>query len=190
MNRLKYNNKITSEDLITRYQYGNTYEVPNLERIVVSLSLKSSGFNRKNLPKLLMASTIITGQKTKPVITKQGDAAFGIRKNDPVATKVTLRGDKMYVIEDDQPRGFMTIVFKDNRYVIDLIAISSEYRGKGLAKKLIEKGLNKYTKTSIVEVKMHVGTQEKNTRAINLYSGLGFELEGTDMIYHLHRKIE
>ena len=96
MNRLKYNHKITSEDLITRYQYGNTYEVPNLERIVVSLSLKSSGFNRKNLPKLLMASTIITGQKTKPVITKQGDAAFGIRKNDPVATKVTLRGDDAF----------------------------------------------------------------------------------------------
>ena len=96
MSRLKYNNKISSEDLITRYQYDNTYQVPKLERLVVSLSLKSSGFNRKNLPRLLMASTIITGQKTKPVITKQGDAAFGIRKNDPVATKVTLRGNDAF----------------------------------------------------------------------------------------------
>ena len=31
--------------------------------------------------------------KNKTSLTKQGDAAFGIRKNDPVATKVTLRGD-------------------------------------------------------------------------------------------------
>ena len=100
MNRLKHNNKISSEDLITRYQYDNTYQVPKLERLVVSLSLKSSGFNRKNLPRLLMASTIITGQKTKPVITKQGVAAFGIRKNDPVATKVTLRGNEAFYFMD------------------------------------------------------------------------------------------
>ena len=100
MSRLKYNNRISSEDLITRYQYDNTYQVPKLERLVVSLSLKSSGFNRKNLPRLLMASTIITGQKTKPVITKQGDAAFGIRKNDPVATKVTLRGNEDFYFMD------------------------------------------------------------------------------------------
>ena len=100
MSRLKYNNRISSEDLITRYQYDNTYQVPKLERLVVSLSLKSSGFNRKNLPRLLMASTIITGQKTKPVITKQGDAAFGIRKNDPVATKVTLRGNEAFYFMD------------------------------------------------------------------------------------------
>ena len=100
MSRLKYNNRISSEDLITRYQYDNTYQVPKLERLVVSLSLKSSGFNRKNLPRLLMASTIITGQKTKSVITKQGDAAFGIRKNDPVATKVTLRGNEAFYFMD------------------------------------------------------------------------------------------
>ena len=100
MSRLKYNNRISSEDLITRYQYDNTYQVPKLERLVVSLSLKSSGFNRKNLSRLLIASTIITGQKTKPVITKQGDAAFGIRKNDPVATKVTLRGNEAFYFMD------------------------------------------------------------------------------------------
>ena len=100
MSRLKYNNRISSEDLITRYQYDNTNQGPKLESFVVILSLKSSGFNRKNLPRLLMASTIITGQKTKPVITKQGDAAFGIRKNDPVATKVTLRGDDAFQFID------------------------------------------------------------------------------------------
>jgi len=34
------------------------------------------------------------------VITKQGDAAFGIRKNDPVATKVTLRGNEAFYFMD------------------------------------------------------------------------------------------
>ena len=39
---------------------------------------------------------MITGQKTKPVLTKQGNASFGIRKNDPVATKVTLRKQQAF----------------------------------------------------------------------------------------------
>lgn len=92
MNRLNFNTRTSQEDLITRYQYDNCYQIPKLEKVTVSLSLQQSKFDRKSLPKLLLASTLITGQKTKPVLTKRGDAKFGIRKNDPVGTKVTLRG--------------------------------------------------------------------------------------------------
>ena len=92
MNRLTYNHKLSQEDMLTRYHYTNTYQIPKLKKITVSFSLQQSRFERKNLPKLLLASTLITGQKTKPVLTKRGDASFGIRKNDPVGTKVTLRG--------------------------------------------------------------------------------------------------
>ena len=92
MNRLTYNHKLSQEDMLTRYHYTNTYQIPELKKITVSFSLQQSRFERKNLPKLLLASTLITGQKTKPVLTKRGDASFGIRKNDPVGTKVTLRG--------------------------------------------------------------------------------------------------
>ena len=92
MNRLTYNHKLSQEDMLTRYHYTNTYQIPELKKITVSFSLQQSCFERKNLPKLLLASTLITGQKTKPVLTKRGDASFGIRKNDPVGTKVTLRG--------------------------------------------------------------------------------------------------
>jgi len=91
MNRIIYNQKLLKEDLLTRHHYENVYQIPKLKKITVTLSLQSSGFQRKNLPILLLASTMITGQKTKPVLTKQGNATFGIRKNDPVATKVTLR---------------------------------------------------------------------------------------------------
>jgi|TARA_B100000161_G_C33498261_1_gene390363 large subunit ribosomal protein L5 len=93
MNRLTYNDNVSKEDLLTRYQYKNVYEIPKLDKIIISLSLKQSRFDRKQLPKLLLASTLITGQKAKAILTKRGDASLGIRKNDPVGTKVTLRGD-------------------------------------------------------------------------------------------------
>jgi len=91
MNRLTYNTIISKEDLLTRYQYKNAYEMPKLDKIIVSLSLKQSRFDRRQLPKLLLASTLITNQKAKTILTKKGDASLGIRKNDPVGTKVTLR---------------------------------------------------------------------------------------------------
>tara|TARA_E500000331_G_C16949401_1_gene579804 strand:+ start:70 stop:606 length:537 start_codon:yes stop_codon:yes gene_type:complete len=94
MNRLTYNTIISKEDLLTRYQYKNAYEIPKLDKILVSLSLKQSRFDRRQLPKLLLASTLITGQKAKTILTKRGDASLGIRKNDPVGTKVTLRSNE------------------------------------------------------------------------------------------------
>jgi large subunit ribosomal protein L5 len=94
MNRLTYNTIISKEDLLTRYQYKNAYEIPKLDKIIVSLSLKQSRFDRRQLPKLLLASTLITGQKAKTILTKRGDASLGIRKNDPVGTKVTLRSNE------------------------------------------------------------------------------------------------
>lgn len=100
MNRLNYNKIISKEDLLTRYQYKNTYEIPELDKITISLSLKQSKFDRKQLPKLLLASTLITGQKAKTILTKRGDASLGIRKNDPVGTKVTLRGKEALNILD------------------------------------------------------------------------------------------
>lgn len=63
MNRLNFNIRNSHEDLITRYQYKNCYQIPKLEKITVSLSLQQSKFDRKSLPKLLLASTLITGQK-------------------------------------------------------------------------------------------------------------------------------
>ena len=94
MNRLTYNKIIAKEDLLTRYQYNNSYQIPELDKVVVSLSLKQSNFDRKQLPKLLLASSLITGQKAKTILTKRGDASLGIRKNDPVGTKVTIRGNE------------------------------------------------------------------------------------------------
>jgi len=80
MNRLTYNTIISKEDLLTRYQYKNAYEMPKLDKIIVSLSLKQSRFDRRQLPKLLLASTLITNQKAKTILTKKGDASLGIRK--------------------------------------------------------------------------------------------------------------
>ena len=66
MNRLTYNHKLSQEDMLTRYHYTNTYQIPKLKKITVSFSLQQSRFERKNLPKLLLASTLITGQKPSP----------------------------------------------------------------------------------------------------------------------------
>ena len=80
--RLKetYKNEVF-QALMDKFGYKNVMEVPKLETAVEELA-------------------IISGQK--PVITKakKSIANFKVRQGMPVGTKVTLRGENMYVFAD------------------------------------------------------------------------------------------
>ena len=64
------------------------------------------------------------------------------------------------------------IVYEDifNRFEIDYIVVDSQYRGKGIAKKLLESIINLNKKNITLEVR------EDNIPAINLYEKMGFEI--------------
>ena len=86
--------------LMDKFGYKNVMEVPKLEKITINMGLGEAKDNAKMLETAVEELSIISGQK--PVITKakKSIANFKVRQGMPVGTKVTLRGENMYVFAD------------------------------------------------------------------------------------------
>lgn len=101
MNRLKekYQSTIVSA-LMEKFQYKNQMEVPAIEKIVINMGVGDAVQNSKLLDSAVEELTALSGQK--PVITraKKSIAGFKLREGMPIGTKVTLRGERMYVFLD------------------------------------------------------------------------------------------
>ena len=101
MNRLqeKYNNSVKAE-LVNKFNYSSTMEIPKLEKIVVNMGVGDAVSNSKVLDDAVNELQAITGQK--PVITKakKSIASFKLREGMPIGCKVTLRGERMYEFLD------------------------------------------------------------------------------------------
>jgi len=72
--------------------------------------------------------------------------------------------------------GYVTIRLEklngDGFSIIDLIAVSQKYRGRGIGKMLVNEGIARtYNKAS----KVYASTQASNLAALHLYHGLGFK---------------
>ena len=83
-----------------KFQYSNVHEVPRIEKVVVDTSMRSANFKLKLAPSLILALTLISGQKATPTLAKKGNAKLGIRKGAVTGAKVTLRNDKMFQFID------------------------------------------------------------------------------------------
>ncbi|KAJ1969762.1 ribosomal protein [Dimargaris xerosporica] len=64
--------------------------------VIVHMRMKEAIENKYNLLSGLMAIQLITGKRGEVVYSKSDAAAWKLRKNMPIATKVTLTGDDMY----------------------------------------------------------------------------------------------
>ncbi len=78
----------------------NVMEVPRIEKVVVNIGVGEALDNAKALEAALDDMTVITGQK--PVVTRarKSIAAFKLREGNPIGTKVTLRGHRMWSFFD------------------------------------------------------------------------------------------
>ncbi|QQR80825.1 MAG: 50S ribosomal protein L5 [Deltaproteobacteria bacterium] len=76
--------------------YKNIYQVPRIEKVVVSSCLKEATQDSKVVEKAAEELALITGQK--PVITraKKSIANFKLRQGMPIGCCVTLRKKSMY----------------------------------------------------------------------------------------------
>ena len=83
--------------LLEKYKYENVMEVPKLEKITINMGLGEAKDNAKMMETAVEELALISGQR--PVVTKakKSIANFKVRQGMPVGTKVTLRGDNMYV---------------------------------------------------------------------------------------------
>jgi large subunit ribosomal protein L5 len=93
--RQRYHDEVVPA-LQREFSYGNTMEIPRLDKVVVNIGLGEAIANAKALDAAVGDLTVITGQK--PIVTraKRSIAQFRLRTGMPIGAKVTLRGQRMY----------------------------------------------------------------------------------------------
>jgi large subunit ribosomal protein L5 len=82
------------------FGYNNVMAVPKIEKVVVNMGLGEATSNVKIIETGSDELARITGQKPVTRRAKKSIAAFKVRKGQPVATSVTLRGERMYEFLD------------------------------------------------------------------------------------------
>ena len=91
-----YNTEI-SKSLKEKFNYKSTMEIPKLEKIVVNIGVGDGARDEKMIEAAFHDLETITGQH--PVVTraKKSIAGFKLREGQTIGTKVTLRGENMYI---------------------------------------------------------------------------------------------
>ena len=92
----EYYEKTVVPALQEKFNYGNTMQVPKIQKIVLNMGMGEAIHNIKVLDSAVEELTAIAGQR--PVVTraKKSIAAFKLRTGMPVGCMVTLRKQRMY----------------------------------------------------------------------------------------------
>ena len=83
-----------------RFSYKSVMQVPRLEKICLNRGVNGAVNDKKLIDIALDEMTQITGQKAVATMSKKDISNFKLRKNMPIGTRVTLRGEKMYEFLD------------------------------------------------------------------------------------------
>src|ERR1700675_1573502 len=96
MSRLrdKYKQEVVRA-LRKEFGYKNVMAVPRVEKIVINMGLGEATSNAKIVDTGADEIARITGQKPVTRRAKKSIAQFKVRKGQPIATMVTLRGERM-----------------------------------------------------------------------------------------------
>src|SRR5687767_12955893 len=92
--------KVVKSALVDEFKYGNKYQVPKLEKIVLNMGVGEAVKDSKKVDAAVKDMTAIAGQK--PVVTRarKSIATYKVRAGMPLGCKVTLRGARMYEFLD------------------------------------------------------------------------------------------
>jgi large subunit ribosomal protein L5 len=82
------------------FGYKNVMAVPKIEKVVVNMGLGEATANTKIIDTGTDELARITGQKPVTRRAKKSIAQFKVRKGQPIATMVTLRGERMWEFLD------------------------------------------------------------------------------------------
>jgi large subunit ribosomal protein L5 len=82
------------------FGYKNVMAVPKIHKVVVNMGLGEATSNAKLIDTGADEIARITGQKPVTRRAKKSIAQFKVRKGQPIATMVTLRGERMWEFLD------------------------------------------------------------------------------------------
>ncbi|MFA5827878.1 MAG: 50S ribosomal protein L5 [Candidatus Shapirobacteria bacterium] len=89
--------KTTNEALVKLLgKDRNTNSFPKLIKVVINYRVTEGRESQESLAAAEVDLLSITGQKPKLCKAKKSVATFKVRQGDPLALKVTLRGERMY----------------------------------------------------------------------------------------------
>ncbi len=86
--------------LMEKFKYKNIMEVPKLDKVVINMGVGDAKENPKFLESAMNDLSVITGQKPVVIQAKKSVSNFKLRAGMKIATKVTLRGNRMYEFVD------------------------------------------------------------------------------------------
>ena len=80
--------------------YGNDFEVPRIEKIVINMGVGEAVADSKKIEAAAAELGRISGQKAVITKAKKSVAGFKVREGMPIGCKVTLRKQRMYEFLD------------------------------------------------------------------------------------------
>ena len=95
-NMLRTYRDLVVPNMVSRFNYENSMQVPKLLSISLNMGLGDAKTNSKKLESAIREMALITGQKPLVTKSKSDISNFKIRKGYPVGCKITLRSTKMY----------------------------------------------------------------------------------------------
>jgi len=96
MNLKEYYTKKAVPELIKKFGYKNSMQVPKLEKVVLNAGLSKGLKDATYLDTVESTLTRISGQRPIKTKAKKSISNFKIRQGMVIGMKVTLRGQRMY----------------------------------------------------------------------------------------------
>ena len=83
-----------------QFKYENEMQVPRIDKIVINMGVGEATADSKKPSVAAEDLALIAGQKAVVTRARNSIAAFKVRENMPIGTKVTLRKERMYEFLD------------------------------------------------------------------------------------------
>ena len=96
----EYYKSDVAPQLMKKFGYKSTMQIPKLDKIVVSVTTGEIKDNSKILDAIISDLKQITGQTPVVCKARKSVANFKLREGMDIGAKVTLRGDRMYEFLD------------------------------------------------------------------------------------------
>ena len=88
------------QEMMKRHSYTNPYQVPRLQKIVISMGVNDARDDIKSMDVAAGELAAIAGQKPQVRRAKKSISNFKLREGMPIGLRVTLRGARMYEFLD------------------------------------------------------------------------------------------
>jgi len=158
----------------------NVFSLPRLSAVVVNYRVAEARESQESLTYATEEIAAITGQKPKLCKAKKAVAAFKIRQNDPLALKVTLRGQRMYDFVEKLFNVILPRLRDFKGMPLNAFDDAGNYNLTIKDQTLFpEINLDKANKIRPVQVTIKINTSSKEDSKM-LLSALGFPFEKTN----------